>query len=74
MENYHLTKKDGEWRLKKENAERSTKTFESKESAMDYSKDFMTNHGGSLKIHKGNGLFQEERTYPRSSDPKKSKG
>ncbi len=74
MDNYHLAKKDGEWRLRKENAERATKTFENKESAMNYSKEFMNNHGGSLKIHKGNGVFQEERTYPRNSDPKKSKG
>jgi hypothetical protein len=74
MDNYHLTKKGDEWRLAKENAERATKTFETKEEAMDYSKDFMKDHGGSLKIHKGNGQFQEERTYPRSSDPKTSKG
>lgn len=28
----------------------------------------------SLRIHKANGQIQEERTYPRSADPKKSKG
>jgi len=28
----------------------------------------------TVKIHKENGRFQEERTYPRSADPKKSKG
>jgi hypothetical protein len=28
----------------------------------------------TLKIHKENGRFQEERTYPRSADPRKSKG
>ena len=32
------------------------------------------NQGGSLKIHLENGRIQEERTYPKSSDPKKSKG
>jgi hypothetical protein len=30
--------------------------------------------GGSVKIQKENGRFQEERTYPRSRDPKRSKG
>lgn len=30
--------------------------------------------GGSLRIMKSNGQFQEERTYPRSADPKRSKG
>ena len=30
--------------------------------------------GGSVKIQKENGRFQEERTYPGSADPKRSKG
>lgn len=28
----------------------------------------------SVRIHKENGQFQEERTYPRSADPRRSKG
>jgi len=28
----------------------------------------------SLRIYKRNGQVQEERTYPRASDPKRSKG
>lgn len=28
----------------------------------------------TVKIHKENGQIQEERTYPRSADPKSSKG
>jgi hypothetical protein len=28
----------------------------------------------SVRIHKADGKFQEERTYPRSADPRKSKG
>lgn len=28
----------------------------------------------SVRIHKANGRIQEERTYPRSADPKTSKG
>jgi hypothetical protein len=30
--------------------------------------------GGSVRIHKTDGKIQEERTYPRSADPKKSPG
>ena len=30
--------------------------------------------GVSLLIYKRNGQIQEERTYPRSADPKRSKG
>jgi hypothetical protein len=28
----------------------------------------------SVKIHKAGGQIQEERTYPRSADPRESKG
>jgi len=28
----------------------------------------------TVKIHKADGEFQEERTYPKSADPRKSKG
>jgi hypothetical protein len=28
----------------------------------------------TVKIHKENGQMQEERTYPRRADPRKSKG
>jgi hypothetical protein len=28
----------------------------------------------TVKIHKTNGRIQEERTYPRSADPRRSKG
>jgi hypothetical protein len=28
----------------------------------------------SVRIHNMDGKFQEERTYPRSADPRKSKG
>jgi hypothetical protein len=30
--------------------------------------------GGSVKIEKMNGRYQEERTFPRSADPRASKG
>lgn len=74
MDNYHFTYKDGSWKFKKEKSERSIKNFATKEKGMDFVKDFMNNNGGSLKIHKTDGSIQEERTYPRSKDPKSSKG
>ncbi|MFP3592958.1 DUF2188 domain-containing protein [Chryseobacterium sp. SIMBA_038] len=76
MENFHLTQEDGKYKLKKEGAERSSKVFDTnKIEAIKSAKDFIVSHnGGSLRIHKNSGEFQEERTYPRSKDPKKSKG
>lgn len=74
MDNYHLTERDGTWRLRKENADRAALTFDNKQSAVAGSTEYMRNHGGSLKIHRGDGVIQEERTYPRSADPRKTKG
>ena len=73
MENYHLTKDWEGYKLRKEWAERSTKVFDwTKENALKESIAFMKGHWGSLKIHKNDWKFQEERTYPRSADPSSS--
>jgi hypothetical protein len=74
MDNYHLIPDGDQWKLRREAAERSALVFDSKEQAVRESADFMREHGGSLKIHKQDGTFQEERTYPRSADPRESKG
>lgn len=76
MENFHLVHEDGKYKLKRENAERASKVIASnKQEAIRQSKEFILNQGGgSLKIHKNDGGFQEERTYPKSIDPKESKG
>lgn len=75
MENYHLVKDGDQYKLKKEGSERATKVFDgTKKEAVRGSAEFMKNHGGSMKIHKNNGQFQEERTYPRSADPSSSEG
>ena len=76
MENYHLVKEDGAYKLKKENAQRASKVIDSnKVDAIKESRDFIKSQGGgSLKIHKNNGRIQEERTYPRSNDPINTKG
>jgi len=74
MDNYHLVKNGDEWKLRKQGADRSALTFEHKQDAVSESAEFMRSHGGSLKIHGENGRIQEERTYPRSADPRRSKG
>lgn len=74
MDNYDLKKDGDKWKLQKQKSKRAQKTFDTKEEGMDYSKEFMKNRGGSLKIRKKDGTIQEERTYPRSKDPKKTPG
>ena len=74
MDNYHITKKDDKWALTKEGNERASKTAATKQELIDATRDFMSDKIGSVKIHKGDGKIQEERTYQRKNDPKKSKG
>lgn len=74
MDKYHVTKKDDGWQLKKEGAERASKTADTKEQIVRDAQKFMENKVGSVKIHLENGKIQEERTYQRKDDPKKSKG
>ncbi len=35
---------------------------------------FMKGRVGSVKFHTATGLIEEERTYPRSADPRESRG
>ena len=74
MENYHLVHDGQNWVLKKEKATRATKVFDNttKADAIKQLKNTVSN--ASVKIHKLDGKIQEERTYPRSIDPRKSKG
>lgn len=75
MKNYHLTKKDDQWKLTEEGNSRASKVFDNKQEGIKESSAFLkSNQGGSLKIHLENGKIQEERTYPKSSDPKQSEG
>jgi len=64
------------WELENDKTNRVVRTFEDKGDATKGGvlRKILGDDGGSVKIQKMNGRFQEERTYPSSADPKKSKG
>jgi hypothetical protein len=64
------------WELEKDKTDRVIKRFETKENATSRGvlKKALGPGGGSVKIKKQNERFQEERTFPSSADPHKSKG
>ena len=68
-------KKD-RWDLENDATNRVVKTFDAKQDATKGGvlEKAVGKDGGSVKIQKVNGRFQEERTYPGSSDPRRSKG
>jgi hypothetical protein len=64
------------WELQNDSTDKVVKTFEKKEDATKAGalRGAVGPDGGSVKIQKKSGPYQEERTYPRSRDPKKSRG
>lgn len=71
----HNDKKD-RWELKRDGSNRSVETFESKAEALKGGvlEKAMGKAGGSVMIQKKGGVFQQERTYPRGRDPRRSPG
>ncbi|KKS31143.1 MAG: hypothetical protein UV00_C0012G0013 [candidate division WWE3 bacterium GW2011_GWF1_42_14] len=64
------------WDLTNDKTNRKIRSYDSKETATagGVLEKAVGKDGGSVKIQKMNGRFQEERTYPGSRDPKSSKG
>jgi hypothetical protein len=64
------------WDLRNDKTDQLVKSFGTKEAATKGGalEKAVGGSGGSVKIQKENGRFQEERTYPGSKDPRSSKG
>lgn len=68
--------KKEDWALTKDSTNRVVRRFDTK---LDATKGGVLEKavgpdGGSVRIHKQHSGIQEERTYPRSRDPRKSRG
>ena len=68
-------KTDGGWELKDQTGQVIT-TFRRKTDALAGGRleKMLGKKGGTVRIHKQDGRFEEERTYPRSRDPRASPG
>jgi len=60
--------------LEKANSNTAIVRANTKAEAVQKMRKYMKTHEGSVRIHKVNGKIQEERTYPRSKDPRRTKG
>ena len=71
----HNSKKEV-WDLTNDKTDKIVKTFETKQDATKGGvlEKAIGKEGGSVKIKTMDNKFQEERTFPRSADPKKSVG
>jgi hypothetical protein len=68
--------KKRKWDLENDKTNKVVKSFGTKEQATKGGilERALGSEGGSVKIQKVNGKFQEERTFPGDKDPKESKG
>ncbi len=74
-ERYHVTKTEDGWKGKKEGGERASATGKTKKEVLKKTTDIAKKKGNSsVVIHKSDGKIQEERTYPKKSDPYPPKG
>ncbi|KRR20999.1 hypothetical protein CQ14_35990 [Bradyrhizobium lablabi] len=64
------------WELRQDKTHQLVKSFDTKADATAGGalSRALGQQGGSVKIEKLSGRYQEERTFPRSADPRKSKG
>jgi hypothetical protein len=72
---WHLTKEDKQW-VARDDAGRRRAGADTKDEAVRETADAArrSRDEASVVIHLQNGRFEEERTYPRSADPRSSKG
>ena len=75
MAQRYILSKTGEheWSLSRMGAARALKTFETKAEGMDFIQS-MTSARSVVIRNSDSGRFMEERTYPRSVDPRRFPG
>jgi len=74
MDTYHVNPTGEGWELKKAGADRASKRSTTKQELVGSLADFFEGKTASVKIHKADGSIEEERTYPRSADPRQTRG
>jgi len=74
MDTYHVSPAGDGWELRKTGADRASRRSVSKAEMLGLLPDFFAGKTASVKIHKADGSIEEERTYPRAADPRRTKG
>ena len=72
-ERHVVPNSDGGWDSKRENAERSSKHFETKENAINRSKEKAKQEGSELIPHRKDGVIQNPNSYGNDPNPPKDK-
>ena len=70
----HTSHQDDHWINKVEGNQRASNTAATKAEAQALGRDLAVNRGSEHLIHNKDGRIAERNTYPRSRDPRSSKG
>lgn len=74
MDIYHVVKTGTGWKLHAQGEGRALLSTSTKAQLLDQLPAYMDGRTGSVKIHTETGQIEDERTYPRNADPRRSKG
>lgn len=67
----HVVPSSAGWSVKKSGAERASRTFDSKDKAVEYGRELSKNEKTELFIHKSNGMIQNRNSYGSDPNPPK---
>jgi Uncharacterized protein conserved in bacteria (DUF2188) len=70
--NHVIPSSDG-WAVLKSGAERASKKFDTKDSAVEYAIQLSKNEKTELYIHKKNGMIENKNSYGNDPNPPKDK-
>lgn len=70
----HTVPHGGRWANRVEGGERASNTAPTKSEAQSTGRDMALDRGVEHLIHRQDGTIGERNTYPRSRDPRRSKG
>jgi len=72
-EHHVVPNPDGGWDVKRENAERASKHFDTKKDAVDWGRDVSKRQGTELIPHKKDGTIQNPDSHGNDPNPPKDK-
>ncbi|RYY39516.1 MAG: DUF2188 domain-containing protein [Chitinophagaceae bacterium] len=67
----HVVPSSSGWAVKKSGASKASRSFDTKEKAVQYGRELSKNEKTELYIHKKNGMIQEKNSYGNDSIPPK---
>jgi len=70
----HTVWDDGEWKNKVEGGERASNVGGTKSERQEAGRDMAIDRGVEHFIHNQDGTIRQRNTYPRSRDPRESRG